>query len=115
MDADLDWSPYTYHFREIKVGANIRDKRGDAVSTSYRYTVAASETWYTRFNLRIMDNLLAYYSFESDLKTNRTIETRAGIAMTKACWGVGLEFKDSSADKSIAFLVTLRGIGEFGN
>ncbi|MCP4718530.1 MAG: LPS-assembly protein LptD [Desulfobacteraceae bacterium] len=115
LDADLDWSPYSNEITETKVGATIRDNRGDSIRTYYRYTQDSLETWYTRLNLQLLDYLLAYYSFESDLYTNKNIESRVGIAITKACWGMGLEFKDTSADKSITFLITLNGIGGFGN
>ncbi len=57
---------------------------------------------------------MAYCSYEGDLYTNKNIESRIGITIKKACWGMGLEFKDTSADKSITFLVTLSGIGGFG-
>jgi len=114
MDADIDWSPYTNHFTDTKIGATIKDHRGDSIRTYYRYTQDSLETWYTRLNLQVTDSLMAYYSYEADLETNTNIESRVGITLTKACWGLALEFRDSSADKSITFLVTLNGIGGFG-
>ena len=125
-DGDIAFDPYTYHFTEIKVGATVKDNRGDSIYTSYRYskedpylsgsnTTSYTHTWYTRFNAQILDYLLAYYSFESDLDDKTTIETRAGLKIDKECWGFLLEFKDESADKSFAFMVTLKGIGEFGS
>lgn len=114
MDADLAWSPYTAHFNEIHVGANLKDKRGDSIHTSYRYTNGVLKTWYSRFYLKLTDSLGTYYSFESDLETQTTIETRAGLLVSKACWGVGVEFQESSDEKKVTFLITLRGIGEFG-
>ncbi len=129
MEADLAWSPYKGRFSNIKAGATISDKRGDSVSTYYKnnrefinlyypsqiLTATPLETWYTRLNLKLTNELAAYYSYEADLETNKNIESRAGIILTKACWGLALEFRDSSADKSISFLITLNGIGGFGS
>ena len=42
----------------------------------------------------------------------KTIETRTGIILDKACWTMGLEFKESDLDRGIAFMITLKGIGE---
>ncbi|MBA3010574.1 MAG: LPS assembly protein LptD [Proteobacteria bacterium] len=114
LDADIDWSPYNAHFERMNLGATLYDKRGDSINTAYRYTIASLETWYTRFSVTLTDQMVAYYSFERDLKTNNNIEDRVGITFNKDCWGMGLEYKEASADKSIAFLITLRGIGEFG-
>ncbi len=113
-NGDIALDPYTRHFTEVKVGATISDNRGDNIYTSYRYTTKSSHTWYTKLTGQITDYLKAYYSFESDLDKKDTIETRVGILVEKECWGLALEFKEESADKSIAFMITLRGIGEFG-
>lgn len=114
---DIALDPYDRHFKEIKVGATLRDNRGDSIATSYRYDTSnnSNHTWFTRFNVLVTSKLLAYYSFENDLEGDKTIETRAGLELNKACWRLALEFEDSSADKSIALLVTLKGIGEFGS
>jgi len=114
MQADLAWSPYGNNFSQAKVGAKIKDNRGDSIHTYYQYNEDSFETWYTRIGARLTRDLTAYYSYEGDLQKNKNIESRVGIAIIKACWGIGMEFKDSSADTSISFLVTLNGIGGFG-
>ncbi|MCG8633552.1 MAG: LPS assembly protein LptD [Desulfobacterales bacterium] len=115
-DGDIALDPYNQHFTEIKVGVTLRDNRGDSIYTSYRYTKGSTtHTWLTRFNARITSYLMAYYSFESDLEDDTTIETRTGIEVEKQCWGLKLELKDESAERTIAFMVTLNGIGEFGS
>ncbi|MCA1792974.1 MAG: LPS assembly protein LptD, partial [Desulfotignum sp.] len=113
MRTDLAWSPYETDFTTINVDATVTDKRGDSVTTAYRYTEDTNETWYTRFNARITPALSAYYSFELDLARENTIETRTGIILDDACWTMGLEFKESDSDMGIAFMITLKGIGEF--
>ncbi len=115
MTAKIGWSPYANQIGKTQIGANIYDHRGDSITTSYQYSEDTFETWYTRLNVRITDSLMAYGSVESNLKTNDLVESKVGITITKACWGLGLEFKDTSADKSITFLISLNGIGGFGN
>ena len=44
-----------------------------------------------------------------------SFETIAGILIEKPCWMLQCEVTDSSAETQISFLVTLRGIGAFGN
>jgi len=125
-NGDIALDPYTRHFTEAKVGATIKDNRGDSVYTSYRYATTSpyvsdtataitvnTHTWYTQLNARITEELLAYYSFEKNLDTKVTIETRTGMKLEKECWELFLEFNDS--DKSFAFMVTLKGIGDFGS
>ena len=114
-DGEVAFDPNNEHFTEVKVGAKLKDKRGDSIYTSYRYESSTTHSWLTRFNALITSYLMAYYSFENDLDEDKTIETLAGLQFDKECWKLALEFKDSSADKSIAFMVTLKGIGEFGS
>ncbi|MEH0019042.1 MAG: LPS assembly protein LptD [Desulfobacter sp.] len=114
-DGEVAMDPYNRHFTEVKVGATLRDNRGDSIYTSYRFTQSSTHTWYTRFNAAITDYLNAYYSFENDLEDKTTIETRTGIEIEKECWALAFEFRDSSADMTIAFMITLKGIGEFGS
>ncbi len=113
LNTELAWSPYSYDFSTFNIDATVTDKRGDAVTTAYRYTENTAEYWYTRFTARITPALSAYYSFELDLARENTIETRTGIILDEACWTMGLEFKESDLDRGIAFMVTLKGIGEF--
>ncbi|HKL01272.1 MAG TPA: LPS assembly protein LptD [Desulfotignum sp.] len=113
LNTELAWSPYSYDFSTFNIDATVTDKRGDAVTTAYRYTEDTAEYWYTRFKAQITPALSAYYSFELDLARDDTIETRTGIILKEACWAMGLEFKASDLDRRIALMITLKGIGDF--
>jgi LPS-assembly protein len=113
LRTDLAWSPYDYHFNTLNMNTTLTSARGDAITTAYRYTTDTNESWYTRLHIRINRELSTYYSFEKDLDRKNTIETRAGILLEKACWAMGLDFKESDLDKRFAFMITLKGIGEF--
>lgn len=114
-DGTIAFDPNNSHFTKIQVGGTVSDTRGDSLDISYRYSKSYSHTWKTtiRTNL-IPDTLGAYYSVESDLETPKTVETGIGISINRPCWGLNLAFTDESAEKSFAFMVTLKGIGDFG-
>ena len=114
MTADIDWSPYSNNFTESQLGVSISDNRGDSLHTSYEYTEDSLETWYTRLDVQLTETLAAYCSYESDLKLNENIESIVGFTIKKGCWGIVVQFKDTSADTSISFMITLNGIGGFG-
>nr|WP_321403745.1 LPS assembly protein LptD [uncultured Desulfobacter sp.] len=111
----IAFDPNTSHFTTIQVGGTVSDNRGDSIDLSYRYSTDYSHTWYTKISTNLVPDILqAYYSLETDLEDKKTVETGAGIAINQPCWGLKLAFKDESADKSFAFMVILKGIGEFG-
>jgi LPS-assembly protein len=113
LRTDLAWSPYNHDFTTLNLDTTLTSTRGDTVTTAYRYTTDTVESWYTRISVRINRELSAYYSFEKDLDRKNTIETRAGILLEKACWAMGLELKESDLDKRVAFMISLKGIGDF--
>jgi LPS-assembly protein len=115
LNSELAWSPYTSHFNTLNLDTTWTSPRGDAVTTAYHYTQDTTESWYTRFDVRITRSLAAYHSFERDLDSDTTIETRTGIRLTKACWAMGLELQDSDLDTRVAVMIHLKGIGEFGS
>ncbi len=114
-DGTIAFDPNNNHFTTIEVGSTVSDNRGDSLYISYRYSKNDSHTWKTILTTNLVPDILgAYYSVERDLEDRKTIETGAGISINRPCWGLDLMFKDESADKSFAFMVTLKGIGEFG-
>ncbi len=114
MDADVAWNPYDDRFIIINAGGTIKDNRGDALNTEYRYTRNVSESIYNKIDVAITDELSAYYSIEQNLVEHRTIESTAGFSYKRACWRFDLFFEESRGENIIEFLVTLVGIGEFG-
>ncbi|MDD4272941.1 MAG: LPS assembly protein LptD [Desulfobacter postgatei] len=107
--------PNNSHFTKIQVGGSLSDTRGDSLHISYRYSKSYSHTWKTKISTNLLPDILgAYYFIESDLEDQKIVETGVGISINRPCWGLNLAFKDESADKAFAFMVTLKGLGEFG-
>lgn len=111
----IAFDPNNSHFTKIQVGGTASDVRGDSLYISYRYSERYSHTWKTKLSTNLVpDTLGAYYFVESDLEDQKTVETGLGISINQPCWGLNLAFKDESADKSFALMVTLKGFGGFG-
>lgn len=114
LNMDLSWSPYDSHFKTLNIGNTLSDNRGDTLTTEYRYTTDLSHSLYSRLNLSLTEDISAFYSIERNMITDRTVETQAGIDFIKACWTFRIFFSESRGENSIAFLINLHGIGEFG-
>lgn len=111
----IAFDPNNSQFTKVQVGGTVSDVRGDSLYMSYRYSKEYSHTWKTKINtILVPDTLGTYYFVESDLEDEKTVETGIGISINRPCWGLNLEFRDESADKSFAFMVILKGLGEFG-
>ena len=109
----IAFDPNNSHFTKIQIGGTLTDTRGDSLYMSYRYSKSYSHTWKTKISANLIpDTLKAYYSVENDLGDKATVETGVGISIQRPCWGLDIGFKDESANKSFAFMVTLKGIGE---
>ncbi len=133
-NGDIALNPYNGQFTEVKVGAALKDNRGDSIYTAYRYqvnddvtdsphifsrdisgTTVNTHTWLTQINVQPMKSLMVYYSQEENLDTWKTIETKAGFKLKKECWDLLFECQNlSSSDRAFKFMVILRGIGGFG-
>jgi LPS-assembly protein len=113
-NGEIGVNPYDGHLTEAKVGVTIKDNRGDKFYSSYRYDIDEYQTWVNQLTIQITDEVMAYYCLESDLENRSTIEQKAGVEFTRDCWGMALEYSEASGDKSIAAMIRLTGIGEFG-
>ncbi|PIE60856.1 MAG: organic solvent tolerance protein OstA [Desulfobacterales bacterium] len=133
-NGDIALNPYTGQLTEVKVGAALKDNRGDSICTAYHYnvkdditdspytfsrngskTTVNTHAWLTQINLQPLTSLIVYYSHEENLDTWDTIETKAGFKLQKQCWDLIFEGQDVfSSDRAFKFMVRLHGIGEFG-
>jgi LPS-assembly protein len=114
LDMDMDWSPYDNQFNAFNIGNTLEDNRGDRLKVEYRYARDLSESLYSHVDIRLTDELSTYGSIEKNLKDDKMVETQVGFVLTKACWTFNLHFSESSGENSIAFLISLHGIGELG-
>ncbi len=115
VNMDLSWSPYDNEYNIFNIGSTIKDKRGDALAVEYRFNRDTLESLYSEIDIALTDQLTAYYAVEKNLKDDRTVQTQAGFILTKECWSFDLAATETKDDLSIGIMVTLHGLGEFGN
>ena len=113
FDMDLSWSPYDSQFETINFKNTLQSIRNDSFTTEYRYEKEQEQSIYSKINIQLVDGLSTHYSFEKNLEDNKTIETRAGINFERSCWNLEVNYEENQGGYSIAFLITLNGIGEF--
>ncbi len=114
LRSDAKWSPYENNFTSYNTGITLTVQRGDSVYAAYRYEREESESFYTKINTKITTSLNAFAAYEQNLFENETIESQTGINFHTPCWSLLVSYTDTPDDSSIAFLVNLYGIGEFG-
>ncbi len=114
FDMDFAWSHYDNHFNTLNLSNTLKDNRGDSLTTEYRYSRGDSESLYSRINISLTDELIGYYSIEKNLMEEKSVETNVGLTLEKSCWRLNLYFSQSPDEQSIAFLINLHGLGEFG-
>ncbi len=111
LNLDLSYSPYDHDYRMFNIGGRLSDHRGDALTAEYRYTRDLSESLFSKIDIILTDTWQAYYSIEKNLAADTTIETRAGLALTRSCWALNLYMTESEDDTSFSFMINLQGIG----
>lgn len=134
LNNDFKWSPYDNSFSSNDSGVIIKDKRGDTLETWYRYQkyqpllyhsqsivteydeslFSETESLFASLNTKITDSLNLFFACEHSLTENKNVESHAGFYLNKSCWSMRLSYSDTPDDKSVALMVNLHGIGEFG-
>lgn len=115
LDVDMDWSPYDNRINKLNIGSHLKDRRGDNLTAEYRFEHDESKTIYARVDMNLTHGLSSFYSVEENLMENESIENRAGFSLNRPCWTFDFYFSEAhDEDKSMAFMITLHGIGGFG-
>jgi len=114
LDMDIDWSPYDNRINLLNISNTLKDRRGDALTTEYRFEHDESKSIYAKIEVNLTHGLTSYYSTEQNLVEDDSIETKAGFSLKRPCWTFDFHFSQSPDDDSMAFMITLNGIGGFG-
>jgi LPS-assembly protein len=114
LDMDIDWSPYDNRINLLNISNTLKDRRGDSLKTEYRFEHDESKSIYAKIEVNLTHGLTSYYSIEQNLMEEESIETKAGFSLGRSCWTFDFHFSQSSNEDSVAFMITLNGIGGFG-
>jgi LPS-assembly protein len=123
LDGDARWRPYDSRFYGYNAALRLWDLRGDLIGAQYRFTREEPEEGIDgveSIRLAAVLMLTQRYGlrghYESNLETDRLIETGVGIFYRGQCWGVELDAKEEEEEqnRSISFMVHLSGLGSFG-
>jgi len=122
LDSDIKWSPYGKGLFSHNSALSLKDNRQDSLYLQYRYNQEdtennndKTESIYTRVNLGLTPRLRGFLTYEKDLYAGEIVEATTGVELNRSCWSMTVTYTDSSDDKSLGFLITLKGLGEFGN
>ncbi len=114
LDMDLDWSPYDNRINLLNISNTLKDRRGDSLKIEYQFEHDRSKTIYAKIDVNLTHGLSSYYSIEQNLIREESIETKAGLSLKRPCWAFDFYFSQSPDEDSVAFMITLNGIGGFG-
>lgn len=114
VDADAEWDVYDDTFTTTNAAVTVTDKRGDSLSTEYRYTENATESISFNFRLKVSDKFTSFAKYERNIIDNQRIDTIVGILYETQCWSLELRYIDEPDDRTYQFSINLLGLGEFG-
>lgn len=111
LQSDLTWSPYDNRFNSCHGNLSLKTPRGDSIYTRYGYDRTLSESFLTRLQTPITPTVTAFALMERNLITHTTIESTAGVTLTRPCWSLRLSYSDTPDDRSLSFQLNLLGLG----
>jgi LPS-assembly protein len=114
VDADAQWDVYDDTFITTNAAVSVADKRGDSISTEYRFTENETESISFNIRLKVSDKFTGFAEYERNIFDDQRIDTIVGILYESQCWSLELRYIDEPEDKTYQFSINLLGIGEFG-
>jgi LPS-assembly protein len=114
VDADAKWDVYDDKFTSKNAAVTVRDKRGDSLSTEYRFTENETESIYFNIRLKVSDKFTTYGEYEKNIFDDQRIDTIVGILYESQCWSLELRYIDEPEDRKYQFSINLLGLGGFG-
>ena len=109
--ASTKWDYYQKALTERNLDLSFRNRREDQLRLFYRFTEDALETFGIRMFVKVAYGFSVFGRHERNLMDNESIESRAGFLYDTPCWSVEIEGADKQDDRSIEFVVHLKGLG----
>ncbi len=109
FNADVKWSPYNKDLVAHDTGITLKNNRNDSIQVTHRYQQNLSESFFTRLNANLTNNLSAFFLYDYDLFNDERIESATGFELEKSCWSLSMGFTEKPDDKSLTFLINFKG------
>jgi len=127
MGIEVDVSPHEYFsfksrsvynpydgWKQNNVDVLLKDRRNDAFSVGYRYTMDALEEVGVDLKAVVTPNIEGRFIWRRDLEHDRLIENTIGVLYQKQCWSMGVDYTKTDDDVRFLFKVSLLGLGKTG-
>jgi hypothetical protein len=110
------WSPYDGTFDyDTTTDLRLVNKRGDWVSTTYRYVKDGSSNILVKTFVNLFSPFSMYWEHERNMKDNQDVRSVLGFAYKPQCWSFHVEYTDDRDvnNRQYLFRIGLHGLGEF--
>ncbi len=127
LKAEAGFNTYDMSFKKRDVKATLTSPRGDELTVDYRYDKREFDDSGSEFldknvqsimagaKIKLPYDFTAYGSSEYNLRTERRLESIAGLRYDAQCWSLDVNYTlAENNDKAIAFNITLNGLGGYG-
>jgi LPS-assembly protein len=121
LDTDAQWSVYDHRFDAFNTALRLWDKRGDLLTTDYRFTRETSDTVMNGIQtvrvdgeLRVSDRWRLRGGYELNMYDKKEIERAFGISYQSRCWSVMVDCSYQQDNRRIGLLFNLAGLGNIG-
>jgi LPS-assembly protein len=115
LHAETEWNHDSGNFSMFNAYCKIKNTRKDYVMIEHRFTRDESQSINIDFTSAVTDTIRLFGNYERNIKDSEDIEKKIGCLYSAQCWGFELFFKDKDDDRTIGFMVSLKGLAEIGS
>ncbi|MBW2637443.1 MAG: LPS assembly protein LptD, partial [Deltaproteobacteria bacterium] len=115
LDSDAVIDINAGEWKKLNGRLELSDKRGDSLTSEYRYTKDSVEELNLSARAKVVETLDLLYGLRRNELYDKNLETKLGIDYHRQCWGVEVSYRDSDDDRSVMALFSLSGFGRAGS
>ena len=115
LRAETEWDHDKGHFTLFNTYCRIRSGTGDYLMVDYRHIRGTSQSVNLAFQTAVTRSIGLFGNYERNIETSEDIEKKIGTRYNAQCWALDCFFKEDDDDRNIGFMITLKGLGEFGS
>ena len=113
--AETEWDHDSGNFTTFNTYCRITPRPKDHFMIDYRYTRGKSQSVNIDFKTAVTDTIDIFGNYERNIKDDEDIEKKIGGRYSAQCWACEFFYKDKDNDRKIGFMITLKGLAEFGS